>query len=72
MTAKSVLVRPQGLRPRARAPTFPPNPPCYATVFNHSKVEAIPLSALPKDTTSELAGISLHYSFFAEHQAGKL
>jgi len=25
MTAKSVLVRPQGLRPRARAP------PCYAT-----------------------------------------
>jgi len=28
MTAKSVLVRPQGLRPRARAPTCPP---CYAT-----------------------------------------
>jgi len=36
MTAKSVLVRPQGLRPRARAPTCPraraPTcPPCYAT-----------------------------------------
>jgi len=28
MTAKSVLVRPQGLRTRARAPTCPP---CYAT-----------------------------------------
>jgi len=27
---------------------------------NHSKVEAIPLSALPKDTTSELAGLSPH------------
>jgi len=24
MTEKSVLVRPQGLRPRARAPTCPP------------------------------------------------
>jgi len=30
MTAKIVLKRPQGLRPRARAPTCPP-PPCYAT-----------------------------------------
>jgi len=30
MTAKSVLLRPQGLRPRARAPICPP---CYATVF---------------------------------------
>jgi len=31
---------------------------------NHSKVEAIPLSALPKDTTSELAGlISSHFPF---------
>jgi len=29
MTAKSVLMRPQGLRPRARAPTCPPS--CYAT-----------------------------------------
>jgi len=25
------------------------------SVYNHSKVEAIPLSDLPKDTTSELA-----------------
>jgi len=40
---------------------------------NHSKEEAIPLSALPKDTASELAGLSSHYSFFyAERQAGKL
>jgi len=30
MTAKSVLLRPHGLRPRARAPTYPP---CYATGF---------------------------------------
>jgi len=30
MTAKSVLVRPQRLRPRARAPTCPPSP-YYAT-----------------------------------------
>jgi len=29
MTAKSVLVRPQGLRPGGRAPTY--LPPCYAT-----------------------------------------
>jgi len=28
------------------------------------KVEAIPLSALPKYTTSELAVLPLHYSFF--------
>jgi len=28
--------------------------------FNHSKVKVIPLSDLPKDTTSELAGLSLH------------
>jgi len=27
---------------------------------NHSKVEAIPLSALPKETTSEFAGLSPH------------
>jgi len=27
---------------------------------NHSKVESIPLSALPKETTSELAGLSPH------------
>jgi len=30
MTAKSVLVRPQGLRPRARAPNCPP---CYVTAL---------------------------------------
>jgi len=30
MIAKSVLVRPQGLRPGARAPTYSP---CYATAF---------------------------------------
>jgi len=30
---------------------------------NYSKVEAIPLSALPKDTTSELAGLSSHDPF---------
>jgi len=28
------------------------------TSLTHSKVEAIPLIALPKDTTSELAGLS--------------
>jgi len=32
---------------------------CYYQ-SNHSKLEAIPLSALPKDTTGELAGLSLH------------
>jgi len=36
---------------------------CYYQ-SNHSKVEAILLSALTKDTTSELAGLSSHYSFF--------
>jgi len=29
--------------------------------YYHSKVEAIPLSALPKDTTGKLAGLSPHY-----------
>jgi len=29
-------------------------------LVNHSEVEAITLSTLPKDTTSELAGISPH------------
>jgi len=32
---------------------------CYYQ-SNHSKVEAIMLSALPKDTTSELAGLFPH------------
>jgi len=36
---------------------------CYYQC-NHSKVEAVPLSALPKDTTSELVGLSSHYPFF--------
>jgi len=39
---------------------------------NHSKAEAIPLSALPKDTTSELAYLFSHFPFNAERQAGKL
>jgi len=30
---------------------------------NHLKVEAIPISALPEDTTSELVGVSSHYPF---------
>jgi len=30
----------------------------------HSYVEAIPLSALPKDTTNELAGLPSHYPSF--------
>jgi len=38
----------------------------------HSQVEEIPLSALPKDTTNELAGLSSHYPFNAERQAWKL
>jgi len=38
MTAKSVLVRLQGLRPRARAPTCPS---CYATVRG-SKLQPSP------------------------------
>jgi len=37
---------------------FSSRPP--AIRYSHSKVEAIPLSALPKDTTSELAGLSPH------------
>jgi len=43
---------------------------------NHSKVEAILLSALPKDSTSELAGLSPHPLHInplnAERQVGKL
>jgi len=31
--------------------------------LNHSKVEAVPLSTLLKDTTSEFAGLSPHYPF---------
>jgi len=43
-------------RPSSQAVT------CYHQ-SNHSKVEAIPLSAMPKDITSELAGLSSHYPF---------
>jgi len=43
---------------------------CYQS--NHLKVEATLLSALPKDTTNELAGLSSHYPFNAESQVGKL
>ena len=32
----------------------------------------IPLSVLPKDTTSKLAGLFFTLSLCAEHQAGKL
>jgi len=35
-----------------------------SSCYHHSKVEAIPLSILPKVTTSELAGHSSHYPFF--------
>jgi len=38
----------------------------------HSKVEAISLSVLLKDTANELDGLSSHYSFNAERQARKL
>jgi len=33
MTAKSVLMRPQGLHPGACASTYPLPPSCYATVY---------------------------------------
>jgi len=39
---------------------------------NHSKVEAIPLSALPKDTTANLPAILTLSLLYAERQAGKL
>jgi len=45
---------------------------CYYQ-SNHAKVEAIMLSALPKDTTSELARPTFTLSiFYTERQAGKL
>jgi len=37
---------------------------CYYQ-SNHSKVEAIPLSALPKDTTGEIAVLSAHYPLWS-------
>jgi len=36
---------------------------CYYQ-SNDSNIEAIPLSALPKDTTSKVADLSSHYPFF--------
>jgi len=36
---------------------------CYYQ-SNHSKIEAIPSSALPKDTTSEIASLALQHPFF--------
>jgi len=36
------------------------------------EVEAIPLSALPKNTTIKIGGLSSHYPFNAERQAVKL
>jgi len=42
---------------------------CYYQ-SNYSKLEAIPLSTLSKDTTIELGGLSSRYPFNAEHQAG--
>jgi len=43
---------------------------CYYQ-SNHSKAEAIQLSALHKETTSELAGMFSTYLFNAKPQAGK-
>jgi len=40
--------------------TFAVAATCYYHQSNHSKVETISLSALPKDTTSKLADLSLH------------
>jgi len=34
------------------------------SLITQIKVEAIPLSALPKDIASELAGLASHYPFF--------
>jgi len=54
-------------RPRGGEVTlsvFESNATCYYRYLSyHSKVEAIPLSALPKDTTRELVGLSSHYPF---------
>jgi len=35
-----------------------------ASLTTQTIVEAIPLSTLPKDATSELAGLPSHYPFF--------
>jgi len=62
------------IRPGDSAVTYRQAATCYYQ-SNHSKVEAIPLSALPKDTISELTGcrpISTVTLLNAERQAGKL
>jgi len=53
-------------RPRNSEGTFQSSSEAatYYYQSNHTKEEAIPLSALPKDTTSELAGLSSHHPFF--------
>jgi len=53
-------------RPRDSEGPLPSSSQAATCYFqsNHSKVEAIPLSALPTDTTSEVAGLSSHYPFF--------
>jgi len=51
--------------------TFSNQAACYYQ-SNHSKVEAIPLTALPKNTTSKLSDFSPHYPVNAKCQAGKM
>jgi len=48
-----------GLWVKLRAASLPP----VTTQSIHSKVEAIPFSNLPKDTTSELAGQGMQLGF---------
>jgi len=65
----------QGTSTRRHRRDFYDLPSQAATCFylsNYSKVEAIPVSALPKDTTSELAGMISTTSFNVELQVGKL
>jgi len=62
-------------RPGDSEVTFSGLPSQAATCYyqsNHSKVEAILLSVLSKDTSGELAGLSPHYFLNGERQAGKL
>jgi len=46
--------------------------PSVTTSLTTQKVDAISLSALPKDITNQLAGLFSPYLFNAERQAGKL
>jgi len=49
------------------------NPPfAYGVWGSLADLVSHSLSALPKDTTSELAGLFSHYPLNAERQAGKL